>query len=154
MFAKQQNFIFKLKPKSMETQLKTKTPKKVAKGIKKFKSTKTTITLGTRVIREGEKIPLEKLLKSVNAPTREKLDGLSKKFGIEWKPTAFDNTLPKDAKSGPNHSFIVEGKTKQGNKKVFYDRFQFGLFVDGKKAPTSNPDKMSKNQFSKLIETT
>ena len=116
---------------------------------KSFKTKRATISLGARVVRMGDKISLTKLLTTVNAPTINNLDNLKKKFGIEWKPTAFDNTLPPNVKSGPAHAFIVEGRTENG-KKVFYDRFQFILFVDGKREKIQNALRMSKNKFAKL----
>ncbi|MEO6305618.1 MAG: hypothetical protein ABIP51_20820 [Bacteroidia bacterium] len=117
---------------------------------KELKATKVTVQLGTRVLREGNRLPIAKFMQTIGVPTQKNLETLAKKFQIGWD-FALDGTLPKEAKSGPNRSFVVAGKTSSGIK-VFYDRFQFILFVGEKREKIHNVMNMNKKQFDKFAE--
>ena len=113
-----------------------------------LKATKTKVLLGTRVVREGIRIPIEKFLTTVGSPTKKNLETLTSKFGIKWD-YALDQTLSKNAKPGPARSFVVAGKTLNG-KKVYFDRFQFILFVENNREKIHNVISMNKRQFEKF----
>lgn len=133
----------------MQTQ--TKTQKKVLNKKSKLapKPVKATISLGKRIVRKGQEIPLEDLFETLSSKTKNNLETLSDKFGIEWKPTAFIKTVSKKVKSAPVNSFIVEGETKKG-KSVFFDRYQLSLFVDGRRESAAKVLGMTKREFSKI----
>lgn len=110
-----------------------------------------TIAIGPRVVRTGTPVPSKTFIQTMTQPTQHLLKTLSDKFGIVWGKTAYDNTLPAKAKSGPAHSFLFEGTL--GKKKVFYDRFQFIFFVKGgfpnQRAKAHTVADMTKAQFQK-----
>jgi hypothetical protein len=132
----------------METLTKKATKTAVSTGSKSFKATKATVHIGARVIREGTRLSIAKFMETIGLPTQKNLESLAKKFGITWN-YALDNTLPKDAKSGPNRSFVVAGKTANG-KAVFYDRFQFILFAGNNREKIHNVINMNKKQFERF----
>lgn len=146
MTSKKQNNFLKQKTQIMEALL-VKT-RKEEKANKTLTATKATIQLGARVFREGHRLTMPKFLETIGAPTHKNLDALAHKFGISWN-YALDGTLPKEAKSGPARSFVVAGKTESGVK-VFYDRFQFILFIGNKREKVQRVVSMNKRQFEKL----
>lgn len=127
----------------------SKTANKTAETVMPGK--RATIAISERTVRTGTLVKKDTFIKTMTAPTQNLLKQLEDK-GIKWQK-AFDNTLPAKAKSGPGHSFMFEG-TWNG-KKVWYDRFQFILFVkDGfpnKRAKAQEVAKMTKVQINKLF---
>lgn len=112
-----------------------------------------TLTLGKRLTRTGTPVAFKQFYQTMTEPTKQLLSTLEKKFGIKWAQTAYDNTLPAKAKSGPGHSFVFAGKI--GKREVFYDRFQFVFFVKNgfpsQRAKIHQVADMTKAQFEKTF---
>ena len=118
---------------------------------KTFKTTKASILLGARSVREGKKVSLESLMKKIDETSKQRLETLESKFGITWKPTAFEHTLSpqNEVKYKLDNAFIVVGE-KEG-KTIFFDRFQYMLFINGHRQKAFSVLSMTKNKFEKMV---
>lgn len=136
-------------PKTKKTR---KTRKTTGTATRRSTPKRVTVSLSGRVTREGEKVKLEKLMQEISPKTKSNIETIANKFGIEWKPTAYKNTIPKEVRHQPSLSFVLEGKTAD-NVPVFFDRYQSSVFVNGTRETTTNVMGMTKRQFKKMVST-